>query len=353
MAAFGGYLLFGLWVGPTNADEPEAVDFEKQILPLLTRRCGDCHGPEEPESGLRIDRRVSLLRGGDLGLPAIVPGKPEQSLLLEAVRGEDADFRMPPEGELLLADEIALLTRWVAEGAVWPGQMEEVVDDAASDHWSFRPVVRPELPADRTGWARNPLDQFIVQKLQARGLTPSPRADRRTLIRRLSLVLTGLPPTPEEIRDFVEDEADFETAYSDVVERLLGSPRYGERWAQHWLDVIRWAETVGFETNAPRPNAWHFRDWVIESLNKDKPYDRFLFEQLAGDSVGQEAALGFLVAGPANLPGQIGRDEEAMRQARQDELDEVIRTVSQAATITSSIRSRNAITTRCRPSLRG
>ncbi len=142
-------------------------------------------------------------------------------------------------------------------------------------------------------------------------------------------MLTGLPPTPAEVDEFVNDPDGIDVAYARAVDRLLDSPRYGERWAQHWLDVIRWAETVGFETNLERPSAWPYRDWVIQSLNEDKPYDRFVFEQLAGDTVGEDAALGFLVAGPANLPGQIGRDEEAMRQSRQDELDEVIRTVSQ------------------------
>jgi len=196
--------------------------------------------------------------------------------------------------------------------------------------WSFRPVVKPALPADDP-WCANEIDRFILEGLRAKNLTPSPDAAPAKLARRLSFDLTGLPPTPEAIREFTTDsQKDPETARAKFTDRLLNSPRYGERWAQHWLDIIRWAETVGFETNAERPNAWPYRDWVIESLNADKPYDRFLFEQLAGDTVAQDAALGFLVAGPANLPGQIGRDEEAMRQARQDELDEVIQTVGQA-----------------------
>jgi hypothetical protein len=190
-------------------------------------------------------------------------------------------------------------------------------------HWSLQPLRPVAVPDLQDPWIANPIDAFILARLRSEGLPPSPPADAQTLVRRMFLVMHGLPPSPDErIR--------WESDTKDLVDFLLQSPRYGERWAQHWLDVIRWAETVGFETNSPRPNAWPYRDWLIDSLNADKPYARFLFEQLAGDTVGEDAALGFLVAGPANLPGQIGRDEESMRQARQDELDEVIRTVGQA-----------------------
>ena len=199
-----------------------------------------------------------------------------------------------------------------------------------SDHWSLQPIVRPPVPSTAAAHQRNPIDAFILRKLRSSGLEPSPAAASVTLIRRVTLDLTGLPPTPHEVESYQSEASDGDVAYERLVERLLASPRYGERWAQHWLDVIRWAETVGFETNRPRPNAWPYRDWVIAALNSDLPYDRFVFEQLAGDTISRDAALGFLVAGPANLPGQIGRDEEAMRQARQDELDEVIQTVSQS-----------------------
>ncbi len=173
------------------------------------------------------------------------------------------------------------------------------------------------------------IDRFIQEKLDIQNLQISPPADRGRLLRRVSLDLTGLPPDPEELQAALNSEADWERVYESWVDQALASPRYGERWAQHWLDVIRWAETVGFETNLPRPNAWHYRDWVIEALNADMPYAEFVYHQVAGDLTEKDAALGFLVAGPANLPGQIGRDEESMRQARQDELDETIRTVSQ------------------------
>ncbi len=189
-----------------------------------------------------------------------------------------------------------------------------------------RPLARAHLSQSSNCY----IDARIEERLAAHGLQMSPRADRHTLIRRLYLVMLGVPPAEQEIDTFVLDDAVFEQAWPRLVDRVLNDPRYGERWAQHWLDVIRWAETVGFETNAPRPNAWRYRDWVIDAFNDDKPYDQFLLEQLAGDTCSEDAALGFLVAGPANLPGQIGRDEEAMRGARQDELDEVIRTVSQA-----------------------
>ena len=190
--------------------------------------------------------------------------------------------------------------------------------------WSFQPVRKPSLPEADC----HPVDHFIGKKLEESGLTFSPEADRRTLIRRLYLTMLGVPPEPEAVKSFLDDQ--HPDAWGQLVDRVLADPRYGERWAQHWLDVIRWAETVGFETNAPRLNAWPYRDWVIRSLNEDKPYDRFILEQIAGDVVSEDAALGFLVSGPANLPGQIGRDEEAMRGARQDELDEVLRTVGQS-----------------------
>ena len=202
---------------------------------------------------------------------------------------------------------------------------------AAEQIWSLEPVKRPDVPEAKAlpGPILNPIDAFVQQKLVRANLKPSPKADRSILLRRISLDLTGLPPTAERLETFVNDPRSTRSAYRELVEELLASPHYGERWAQHWLDVIRWAETVGFETNLERTDAWHYRDWVIKALNDDIPYDRFILHQIAGDVTGEDAALGFLVSGPANLPGQIGRDEEAMRSARQDELDEVIRTVGQ------------------------
>ena len=199
----------------------------------------------------------------------------------------------------------------------------------ASDHWSLTPIdqtLYDELPKR----VSDAIDSLIRDRLSEHRLSQSPPAPRNTLIRRVTLDLTGLLPTVQEVENFVDDRRSDSEAFKTVVDRLLASQHYGERWAQHWLDVVRWAETVGFETNAERRNAYHYRDWLIKAFNSDLPYDDFIRHQLTGDVTGQDAALGFLVAGPANLPGQIGRDEEAMRQARQDELDEVIRTVSQS-----------------------
>lgn len=310
----------------------ERIGFRSDIEPIFASHCIECHGPSKQSSGLRVDLRAALLRGGDSGLAAIIPGNLQESYLLSAVRGDDADLRMPPRGDPLTSEQIASLTRWIAEGAPWPGQMAADPESIQSDHWSLQPLVRPAVPSAGAVAAHqnNPVDAFILRKLQSSGLDSSPAADSVTLLRRVALDLTGLPPTLDEVESLLSEATDSDAAYERWVERLLASPRYGERWAQHWLDVIRWAETVGFETNRPRPSAWPYRDWVIASLNSDLPFDQFVYEQLAGDTVGQDAALGFLVAGPANLPGQIGRDEEAMRQARQDELDEVIRTVSQS-----------------------
>jgi len=196
---------------------------------------------------------------------------------------------------------------------------------SAETHWSLQPISRPATPE-----GIHPVDYFVGKQLGEKRLQLSPVANREVLLRRVTLDLIGLPPTVKELDDFRADKRPTAAAFATVVDRLLASPRYGERWAQHWLDVIRWAETVGFETNTERPAAWHYRDWVITAFNRDLPYDRFIRDQLAGDVTGADAALGFLVAGPALQPGQIGRDEEAMRSARQDELDEVIRTVSQS-----------------------
>ncbi len=313
----------------TRAEEP--IDFNRDVRPILSNHCFKCHGRDKKErqggtDGLRLDTKEGAV--ADLGgYAAIVRGKPEASELVLRIRSKDPDERMPPadSGKKLTPEEITRLVEWVKQGAPY------------AQHWSFVKPIRPQLPtlqvdprSPLVSWPRNEVDQFILARLLREGLKPAPEAKRYVLIRRVSLNLTGQPPTPEEVRAFVDDPAELDVAYARVVDRLLHSARYGERWAQHWLDVIRWAETVGFETNLERPGAWHYRDWVIDSLNDDKPYDRFILEQIAGDTVGADAALGFLVAGPANLPGQIGRDEEAMRQARQDELDEVIRTVSQS-----------------------
>lgn len=309
------------------ADE---VDFERDIAPIFEERCWYCHGEDEQESGLRLDLRHKMIKGGDSGLATIVPGSPEKSYLIELIRHADEDIRMPPDDDRLPENEIELLTRWIKEGAVWPGQMSDVAEEK-SDHWSFQPIVRAEAPAgDST--SENPIDAFLLGKLSKHELTFSRAANPRSLIRRLSIVLTGLSPTPEETEEFVNafEEAP-ELTYAALVDRLLESPHFGERWAQHWLDVIRWAETNGSESNMYRKNAWIYRDYVIRAFNEDKPYDRFLFEQIAGDTVGQGDATGYLVSGPHVPVATVGQQPAARRQARADRMDEILQTVGASA----------------------
>lgn len=306
---------------PVHAKE---IDFEKDIAPLLKERCLYCHGEDEQESGLRLDLRPRMLRGGDSGLAALVPGKPEKSYLIEVINHVDEDMAMPPDEDKIPAEEIDLLTQWVKEGANWPGQMDAVLDES-SDHWAFQPVKRPEIPCNDSN---APVDAFLLQRLAEDGLSFSEPADARSLIRRASIVLTGMMPTPEESSKFVTAfAADSEAAYTELVDRLLDSPHFGERWAQHWLDVIRWAETNGSEANLYRKNAWVYRDYVVRSFNEDKPYDSFVKEQIAGDSMGIGEATGFLVAGPHVPAATVGREPSAIRQARADRMDEVMQTV--------------------------
>jgi mono/diheme cytochrome c family protein len=279
---------------PTNnhpvADDPPAppprstVDFTTDVQPILAANCSGCHGPDKQRGGLRLDRKADALRGGDSG-KVIVPGKPGESLLLKKVAAADANDRMPKGRDPLTAEQIRTLSSWIEAGAGWPA---EAPADAL--HWAFKPVKRPTVPG-----TRNPIDYFIAAKLSDRGLSLSPEADRRTLIRRLKFDLLGLPPTPEEVEAFVSDQDP--NAYEKLVDRYLAGPQFGERWARHWLDVVRFAESNGFETNQPRPNAYHYRDYVIKAFNDDKPYDQFVREQLAGDTLGADAATAFLVGG--------------------------------------------------------
>ncbi|HEU5115804.1 MAG TPA: DUF1549 domain-containing protein, partial [Isosphaeraceae bacterium] len=306
------------------ADGP--VDFDRQVQPILQARCVSCHGPEKQKSGLRLDVRSIALTGGDLYGPNIVPGHSDESNLVSFVSGEDELVKMPPSGDPLSAEQVAILRRWIDEGATWPDASSAQVADR-HEYWSFRPLTRPDPPSvSHPEWARNPIDQFVLAKLEEKGLTPSPEADRRTLIRRLSLVLLGLPPTPEQVEAFANDPDP--CAYEKLVDRMLDSPRYGETWARHWLDVIAFGETSGFEVNTPRENAWPYRDYVIEAFNRDIPYDQFIREQLAGDASGEDRATGFLVATAANLT--VGKDEESKKKARQDELNDMVATVGGA-----------------------
>ena len=303
------------------------TDFQRDIAPILEERCWSCHGEDEQESGLRLDQRFRMLRGGDSGLSAVVPGKPKKSYLIEVINHVDKEMAMPPDEDKLPANEIDLLTKWIQEGAIWPGQMEAVAEEK-SGHWSFQPVVRPAVPQLEKNTSHNPIDAFLLRKLDENKLTFSKSADSRTLMRRASIVLTGLMPTAEETAAFLNAyERDAKSAYAALIDRLMDSPHFGERWAQHWLDVIRWAETNGSEANLYRKNAWIYRDYVVRAFNEDKPYDQFVREQIAGDSLGMGEATGFLVAGPHVPAATVGREPTAIRQARADRMDEVLQTV--------------------------
>lgn len=260
-----------------------AADFQKDIRPLLEAKCLSCHSASREKGALRLDAQEQLLKGGNSGA-VVVKGKSNESRLIHLVAGLDAELRMPPKGDALTANEVSLLRAWVDKGAEWPKDLVLTFKDPTkAAHWSFQPIKRPMLPAlgHRLTTIGNPLDAFILQRLQREGLTPSPEADRATLIRRLSLDLRGLPPTPDEVAAFASDASP--NAYEHLVDRLLASPHYGERWGRHWLDAARYADSDGFEKDTGRPFAWRYRNWVIDALNADLPYDRFVVEQLAGD----------------------------------------------------------------------
>lgn len=304
------------------------IDFERDIAPILEASCHDCHGEFSQESEFRLDRKSAVLRGGNSGEPGIVVGSSATSHLIQLVAGLEPKLRMPPdEADALSADQIGLLRAWIDQGAVWPGPHGMVDEEKrTTDHWAFQPVQPVAVPQTPGDWAKNPIDHFILAKLQDAGLSPNPAADRSTLYRRLSLDLHGLPPKPAAVQAFAET-ADTQTT-DQVIEEMLASPHFGERWATHWLDLVRFAETYGFETNRERPTAWRYRDYVIRSFNEDKPYDQFVREQLAGDSCGEPMGLGYLVAGPYDEVKSPDINLTLMQ--RQNELDDIINTTSTA-----------------------
>ncbi len=304
---------------PPPADHP--VDFAKDVKPLLERSCYKCHGAEKQKGKLRLDLKAPALKGGSSGA-AIVPGKGAESPLIVAVSGIDEDLVMPEKGDRLTVEEVGVLRRWIDDGASWPDD-GSATNDPLKTHWSFIPIARPEPPkVDDAG--ANPIDAFIAAKLREKALKPSPPADRRTLIRRVYFDVIGLPPSPEEVESFVADPDP--QAYEKLIDRLLASPRYGERWGRHWLDVVRFAESNGFETNQPRPNAWPYRDYVIHAFNDDLPYDQFIREQLAGDAFGADAATGFLVGGAYDEVKSP--DPVLTANQRADELHDMVGTTS-------------------------
>jgi cytochrome c553 len=282
--------------------------FEKEVRPILVARCVSCHGNAKPKGGLRLTSRENILKGGDSG-PSAVAGKPEESLLVDAIRYED-DPKMPPKKKL--ADrEIATLTRWVAAGLPWPEASAQLVStveaprtepvqftDAQRQFWSFQPVKEVAPPAVHdASWPRSDIDRFLLAALESRGLKPAPPADKRTLIRRATFDLTGLPPSPEEIDAFLQDDSP--SAFAKVVDRLLASPRYGERWGRHWLDIVRYADSRdarGIGGSDDITEAWRYRDWVVKAFNDDLPYDQFIINQIAGDLL------------PAPVPDAVNAD---------------------------------------------
>lgn len=309
----------------------EPVSFRADVVPILERHCLGCHAGASPKAELDLSSRDKLLAGGASG-PGVVPGKAADSLLVRLV----ADKKMPPK-KPLAPEQIAVLRRWVDEGAIWNGPVlmppkAASAGRAGLDFWSLQPIRRPPVPTTAdSDWSDNPIDAFIRAGLDRAGLSPNREADRRTLIRRVTMDLTGLWPSAEEVDGFVRDTAP--TAYERLVDRLLASQAYGERWARHWLDVVRFAESHGYEMNTLRPNAWPYRDWVIRAFNRDLPFDRFVFEQLAGDQVPTAdgltaAATGFLVAGAHDLVGN--ETEEGKRQQRSDDLFDMVSTTSTA-----------------------
>jgi hypothetical protein len=308
--------------------------FEMKIRPLLSEHCFRCHGEKKHKGSLRLDSRSAMLTGGDSG-PAMVPGHPEKSLLLKAIGYEDQELKMPPPGKLT-KEQIADLTQWIKAGAPWPGEDkggtivrkgEFQITDKDRAHWSFQPPKRPAVPAVKNAkWVANPIDSFILAKLEAKDLEPNPPASKLELVRRVFYDLTGLPPTPADVEAFLADNSP--TAYENLIDRLLTSPHYGEKWARHWLDLVRYAETNSYERDNPKPNVWRYRDYVIGAFNKDMPYDLFIRQQIAGDELAPDDPEAIIATGYYRLG--IWDDEPVDRlQAFYDGLDDIVATTGQ------------------------
>ena len=318
-------LIFGLFAVQAFAAEPPAF-FASDVAPTLEQHCISCHSGDDAKGGLDLTTRTAALAGGESG-PSIIPGKPDDSVLLDYVSGDEPE--MPKGAPPLSAEQVAGLRRWIADGVAWPEERvlkdKRKVDD---NWWSLMPLADVVVPPEDDPWVRTPVDAFILAKLDEQGLSPSGEADRRTLIRRLTYDLHGLPPTPAEIDAFLADTRD--DAYEQLVDRLLASPRYGERWGRHWLDVVHFGESHGYDKDKPRLNAWPYRDYVINSLNADKPYDQFVTEQIAGDFLSLDpqatVATGFIAAGPWDFVGHVelreGTTDKAI--ARSNDRDDMV-----------------------------
>jgi hypothetical protein len=331
-------LLIALLAGSVRADDKL---FCEHVALIFESHCLRCHEGDKPKGGLSLVSARQFQKGGESG-PEVAPGKPDESLLVEYVSGDKP--QMPKDGKPLLPDEVAAIREWIQGGAPWPAGVE-LVDKRQYDFnwWSLRPLERPSLPAVHSNWARTPVDAFIFAKLKEKNMRPSAEADRRTLIRRLYFDLIGLPPPYEKVKAFVDD-AD-PRAYEKLVDRLLASPSYGERWGRHWLDVVHYGDTHGYDKDKVRPNAWPYRDYVIRSFNEDKPYSRFVEEQVAGDALYPGTldgivATGFLVAGPFDFVGQIEVAEGTLAKA-------ITRNLDRDDMVTTTIGTFNSMTAQC------
>jgi mono/diheme cytochrome c family protein len=307
--------------------EDQLRQFETHVRPLLEEHCLKCHGSTKQWASLRLDSREAILKGGDSG-SAAVAGQPEESLLIRAVRHDDENLKMPQDDRLSDA-QIEILTHWVKSGLAFPAASAASGRNRDPNHWAFTPPAEVVIPnVKNSAWPQSDLDRFVLARLEEAGLPPAPKADKRSLIRRVTFDLTGLPPTPAEISAFLNDERP--EAYQELIERLLSSPAYGERWGRHWLDIARYADSNGLDENVAHGNAWRYRDYVVRSFNADKPFDQFIREQLAGDQLEASSedvrnelltATGFLSIGPKVLA------EVNMPKMRMDIVDEQIDTV--------------------------
>ena len=307
--------VMGLAPVVANAQEVRDVNYSRDVQPILAKHCYACHGPDDAEGGLRLSVEDSALAKLKSGAVAVVPGNPAKSELIHRVKHADPEHRMPAESDPLSATDIKILTAWIQQGAQW------------SDHWGFRPLSDPSPPVvSNQEWSKHPVDAFVYRGLAAAKLEPNPVADRRALIRRAAYDLTGLPPSADEVDAFVKDTSP--DAFEKQVDRMLDSHHYGERWARHWLDLVRFAETNSYERDGPKPNAWKYRDYVIKSFNDDKPFDQFTREQLAGDELPNKSAESITATGFYRLG--IWDDEPVDRLiARYDELDDIVTTIGQ------------------------
>ena len=298
----------------TAAPASQADLFTDTVYPVLHKNCFDCHGPDKRKGGLRLDRQREAMLGGDSGA-VILPGDSEKSPLYRLVAGLDEGKQMPPKGKLLPADSIAAIQKWIDSGAAWPSALAGGMEDIRPTHWSFQKARRTALPVvQNTAWPKNAIDHFVLAKLEEENIETSPRADKATLIRRLSLDLRGIPPGAKEVRDFLRDDSP--KAYDRLVDRMLGSGAFGEHWGRYWLDKARYADSDGYEKDNVRPNAWVWRDWVIDAVNRDVPYDQFSIQQLAGDmmpgaGLTEKLATGFHRNTLRNTEG--GTDQEEFR----------------------------------------